>query len=199
MPTILDASSQAYAESLLPALLVHLDKQAGSDDDELVTFLAAAVERLERSIGPIPPTEAVDTFDCARRLGFVLTGWPVLTVDKVATWSGGVETVLEPRDLTTGQAGWYLVGDGGLLRLAAFPGGDLVVTYTAGRDPVPAHVEKAVLEFAGIMYRGSQHGRGGSRPQPSGQFGSTAPPGAFSRDLPNSVTRLIGPDMVPGV
>lgn len=166
-------------------------------DDELQPFLDAAVEQAIDYVGPVVPTQFVETYDGGNTT-ILLRKWPVISVDAVVNGFDADPTVQS----AAGTAGWVLDDDGsGLLTLVADGGAptnwycgfrNLTVTYTAGRDPMPASVGRGLLVLAQHLY-GSKIGSSAARPGSTSAAGG----GGLTYALPYFVSEVWRPFMRP--
>lgn len=129
------------------------------DDEELRSFIEATTAVVERFAGAVLRASHTQTFDGGRE-AVVLAHTPILSVASAAE-SGAV----------VAPSGYSLDGDSGVLtRMAGgyrsrwLPGtGNVAVTYTAGRQVIPANVTRAALIILKHMWE-TQRASGGGRP-----------------------------------
>lgn len=175
----------------------HLNKTNSNDDDELQGFLEAACAVIEDLKGHVDPVATSGVY--AARVG-ADTAWPfgcrfflylpeapVLSVQAVASVVGnGTATAVPSRDAVAGTDGWELSGS---LLYVASPG-LYQVTYTVGRNPVPANYRLAALELAAHLWRGSQLNQSSGRPPIAGDQMMVLP--QIASALPYRVRELLG-------
>lgn len=165
----------------------HLNITVGTQDGELQGFLDAAESAIAKKVGPLAPTsttERVRGGDSA----LVLRRPPVVSLTSVTPVGG---TALTVADLVSG-AGVVEYAEGG-----RFPARFYDVVYVAGRDPLPKHLELAVLELVRHLWT-TQRGvttRPGSRESESA---ANTLPGA-GHALPFRVQELIADDVQVGL
>ncbi|MDR7278931.1 head-tail connector protein [Catenuloplanes atrovinosus] len=143
----------------LDAVKRHLNITGDAADAELPTFIATAQAMVEELVGPISPVEIVGERHTSGTCQVWLHRTPVLTVVSVAERTGGTSTPLDP-------AAYFLDPDDGSLTRegyagARFGGSLLLVTYEAGRDPVPPGLQWAIMELTAHLWRSTQAQRGG--------------------------------------
>lgn len=158
------------------------------DDDELVSMIDRAQAILERRVGPLEPVTVTDEVHTGPG-PIVLRKYPVLSAT-AATYAGAAVTDLD-LDVDSG----VLYGTFGSVSRA------VKVTYTAGRDLLPADLEEAVLELVKHLWV-SQRVPGVGRPGFQGFGGGTGesdPPAAAGYLLPYRVQSLIEPYLMPVV
>lgn len=164
-------------------------------DEELQPFLDSAIEVATDYCGPVSPTEITETYDGGRST-IVLRRWPVVGVTAVLD---GYAASTPLAQSAAGSDGWTLdadsgvltrVANGGTARSWSFGAGSVTITYTVGRDPVPASVALGLLILAQHLY-GSKIGTASQRPA-----GATAGP-MTAYAIPNRVLELWRPFMRP--
>ncbi|MCF6376902.1 phage gp6-like head-tail connector protein [Nocardioides KLBMP 9356] len=168
----------------LASVKSHLNITGEQHDTELQAMLDAAVAAIGERVGPLEPVERTVR---VRSTGYGLrVPGPVASITSI---SDMYETTLTIADL-------YLDADPGLVSYAdgrAVPAGHYLVTYMAGRDPVPADLLLAAKELVRHFWN-TQRGptrRPGSAPSESA---ANSVPGAAYL-LPFRVSELLKPHM----
>jgi hypothetical protein len=151
----------AVETSALPTLAevkAHLNVPVDdtSSDAKLTGYLDSAVEAVEARIGPLALRTLPPEVHQANGSTIILRHPPAREVLSVATTSWG--TVLS----TVALIDVRLEGEAGLLRLRAPLYGEVTVTYTAGRDAVPAVVREVLLDLVRVRFES----RAGALPVP---------------------------------
>lgn len=173
-------------------LKTHVTKTSDGDDAELAGFVAAACTVITDRIGPVSPVAATADVTLHRqrpgRGGAVLPDHPVVAVSAVETLPGG--GAIPAADPLTDSHGWTLA-PGGVLLVTSATSRRVRVTYTAGRDPLPANIRLAALELAGHLWKASKLNNSSQR-LPAGFGGDqvTMPGAAYA--LPIRVRELLG-------
>lgn len=168
----------------------HLNKVTDADDAELEGYLDTATAVVEHFVGSVEQRTVTDTYSGNGRADIVLRNGPVISVTSV-TEDGAVL-----------DSGAYAVTDSGIL--IRIVGGwrrgvnNIVVTYEAGRDPVPAHHKLAANIIVAHMWE-TQYNPSGGRPQIGEleQIGTFDPRLAYS--IPRRALELLQPDTIPGI
>ncbi|GLW32271.1 N,N-dimethylformamidase beta subunit family domain-containing protein [Actinoplanes regularis] len=156
------------AETSASTIAVTLDevKRHGNitgtaSDDELPLFIETAQQMVGDLIGLVLPTTVTAEHHAVwpRAIRLWLRRSPVLAVTAVQLLSGTTTVTLSSSD-------WHLDQEtGALYRLSGgsytYWSGDVLVTYQAGRNPVPAGVRWAIMEQAIHLWRSTQAQRGG--------------------------------------
>lgn len=138
----------------VPDLKTHLKKTGEADDTELATFAGAACEMIRGLIGEVSSVTAKDHRSLAgRRDKLVTEHRPVISITSIADADG---TALDSSAYTLANSEGVITG-----RFA----GDLTITYTCGRQPVPDNITLAALELAAHLWRGSQNAGAAGAPQ----------------------------------
>ena len=168
----------------------HLKKDLAksADDAELLEFISAACAKIVDLIGPVAPVAVVQTEWCRwRHRQVALDEHPVVEVTSVT-----VNGVTVPQaDAGVGTDGWILAPGPGLLEHSwRWPYGRMVVTYRAGRTPLPANVRLAGLELAAHLWRTIKLNGTGGRPPVAGGDDIVIAGQAYA--LPNRVRELLG-------
>lgn len=135
-----DVTTPAGAGVTLAELKAHLNITSSTHDVELDTHLAAAVDTVEGMVGAVASRAVVQTVRASGGT-VVLSTSPVLSVQSLT--SAGV-AVTYRADLPAG------------LLYDVTPTGDVVVSYTVGRSPVPAAIRLAILVVAAHLWRTQQ-------------------------------------------
>lgn len=162
-----------------------LNFTTNANDDELVSMIDRAEAILERRVGPLAPVVVTDEVHTGPG-PIVLSRYPVMSAT-AATYAGVAVTDLD-LDVDSG----VLYGTFGSASRA------VKVTYTSGRDPLPADLEEAVLELVKHLWE-SQRGTAPAGPVPGALPGEdvTTPVGAYL--LPYRVQSLIEPYLMPTI
>ncbi len=149
----------AASSPTLADLKAHLNITTTAQDGELQSMLDRAIAAVAREVGPLW-TETVTERHDGGSGSILLKRMPVLTVTSAAYADG----------TPISTAGSYLDTDSGVLYLAStttsrsgYGGPNVVVTYTSGRETLPADLVLAVLERAAYFWE-SQRGGGSARP-----------------------------------
>jgi hypothetical protein len=131
-----------------------------ASDDELPIFIETAQQMIADLVGPIVPTTITAELHTVRpgTLRLWLRHAPVLQVTTV-------QVVGAAAPLSEGS--WRLDAESGALYRTVAGGytywshADVLVTYQAGRNPVPAALRWAVMELTIHLWRSTQSQRGG--------------------------------------
>lgn len=177
-------------------LKLHANKTSSADDAELAGFVSAACAVIVDRIGQVSPVAATADVRLARRphrrlYGHgvaVLPDWPVVGVSAVVALPGG--EVVPAADALNNLDGWTLA-PGGVLVLTGALARHVRVTYTAGRDPLPANIRLAALELASHLWKASQLNNSSAR-LPAGLGGDQVVTPGISYALPTRVRELLG-------
>lgn len=139
----------------------------GSDDDtELQGFIDGVAEVIEFLAGPVIQAEVTETKDGGNPRVF-LDKRPVLSISSVIEYAPTAQTLTEePLGGSYTNNGYRLdKAKGILLRTKAgsascFVSGEqnVTVTYTVGRNAVPAHIRSAALELIRTQWQPQQSG-----------------------------------------
>lgn len=160
-----------------------------TDDEELRSFIEAVTAVVERYAGAVLRAPHTQTFDGGRE-AVALAHTPILSVTSV-TESGTV----------VGASGYHLDEDSGVLvRLAGrfrsrwlAGAANVTVTYTAGRQVIPANITHAALIILKHMWE-TQRASGGGRPglseEVAGPATYMANPSAYA--IPYRALELLG-------
>lgn len=151
-----------------------------SHDAELTRFQLAAQEHVESLVGPVVPRAVTET---ARASGgmVILSRPPVVSVESLTS---------------NGQAVTYTLNSGAGLLTGVTAGGELSVSYTAGRSPIPEAIRVAALIIAEHLWK-TQLGNVPSA-LPTEEF-TTAPFG-LGYAIPNRAIELLAPYLLaPGI
>lgn len=180
LPTVADLKIHAN----IPAAVT-------DQDDELGDYLDAAVEMVEAIVGPLEAGEITETHHKWAPGVIVLKRMPVaevLTVTSVFGADDSVPVALDDLeiDLTTGIIRGT-VGRGFL--------GTTVVTYSTGRDTLPASIKLAVLIVAAHLFETQRVPMQNEDAAPVGFGGGidAAMPTARGYALPNRALELLRP------
>lgn len=177
-----------------------------SNDTKLALDVAAAVNVCADLVGPITATSVTELRD---------GGWPtvvlahrdVLSIGQVVETLGVVSYTLTEQPLGAAGQGVYgytwdrttntLTRRYSGLAAPFLPGkGNVRVDYTAGMDPVPAHVLLAIEELVRHWW---QWGQQGNRPAFGGGTDDT-PAAGMGYAVPNRVVELLKPsERIPGM
>lgn len=145
----------------------HLNKDATitTDDDELRAFIDATQVVIEGEVGPVVPVSKLEYYS-GRGRWVVLRRRPVVAVTLVREQVGSDYFTIIP-EVGVGTDLDYRLDRGMLLRrINQYPAlwrGDVEVTYSAGRNPVPANIALAAKEELAHLWRNSQLARGSAR------------------------------------
>lgn len=154
-----------------------------ADDDELTAMLGRAEAVLTARVGPLEPVTVTDE----KHTGpgpIVLKRWPVLSVSTASTGYGEVTDL----DLDVDAGVLYGTFSSAIRR-------DVTVTYQAGRYPLPADLEAAVLEL--LRHLWSSQRVPGTRRAFAGDPDERTLQGVSTYLLPYRVQTLIEPHLVP--
>jgi hypothetical protein len=168
-----------------------------ADDDELQDHLDAAIDVVTGIVGPIDsPTSVTETHYNVASDVLVLKRMPVGSLVSVSSRYGAVTTPLLLSD-------YELDADTGLVRLAAGTRfcGTYRVTYTSGRDDLPAAIRLAVLIIAEHLFE-TQRRPGFTTDAPAGFGGADGIPDATNPSgtgyaIPSRAQELLQPYMRP--
>lgn len=142
----------------------HANITTNVDDEELMDFIGTAQNIIEHLVGPVVGQQFVEQHT-ARGNRIVLLRRPVRSITSVVERNGSsVMATLTPSE--------YVVDtDTGMLERTSasgvawrYLGDNVVVTYVAGRSPVPDAIRTAAKDLATHLYRRSQVLRGARRP-----------------------------------
>jgi len=171
---------------------LRLDLDANTYDELLRYYISAACAMIVERVGPVAPTRFVEQ-RCSTNSQIILEHYPVIDVVSVEQLPGLV--AVPQGDLATGQQGWYLESDTGILRHTHLWDGHLVrITYRVGRSPLPANFRLAALSLVAHLWRTDQMNSGGNRPLVN-QDGQTIHGTTYA--LPYNVRQLLGLDKRP--
>ena len=160
----------------------HLDVKASNADGELLRFLAAAVNNVEKIVGPITARTIVELHQSLGAV-LILRESPVVSVTQVRPfgWAGaGIALVAST---------YRLDAAAGLLHLQSYSSGPLEVTYVAGRTTVPEDIDTAVMIVAGRLWE-TQRGNSPSALPPAEFGGGTFSTGGLPLLPPLAVSLL---------
>lgn len=145
----------------------------GTDDDtqfgEVLDAACAAIEDIKGSIGTFTVT---DEATIVENRGVLFTGaHPVASITTVTYLPGdGSTVVIPPADPVNGLAGWELRSLGGVIVIptsganGAPVGGNVRLTYQAGRTNIPPNYALAAKWLTQHFWRNSQLNAGAGRP-----------------------------------
>jgi hypothetical protein len=137
----------------LADLKAYLGGDLQSNDDVVLTRLisAASATFVTACACPILSASYSELYDGKGGNRLYLRQFPVTGVTSLA-----IHTLPTPQASAPGQTGWWLNGNVILLYGFAFTPGlaNIAVTYTAGYATPPQDVAEAVMELAGLRYRG---------------------------------------------
>lgn len=170
-----------------------------ADDDELQEHLDAAVDVVTGIVGPIDvPTSVTETHYNVQSDVLVLRRMPVGSLVSVSSRYGAVTTPLLLSDYELDPAT-------GLVRLATVGRfyGTYTVTYTSGRDDLPAAIRLAVLIIAEHLFE-TQRRPGFTTDAPAGFGGADGIPDATNPvgtgyAIPSRAQDLLQPYMMPRI
>lgn len=158
------------------------------DNDELLSKLDAATRHVEGKCGAMVPRTVTSTVRGANPL--LLPQWPVLSV---ATVTGHTSLV----DAGAALAVLDLVGQSLYLDSAVVDSyyyrPRYVVTYVAGRDPVPEDLREAVLVMAAHLWETQRGPVAAATPFSGGGASTGSAPAGFA--VPNRAAELMEPYM----
>lgn len=177
----------------------HLNKRLEdtTDDDELLDWIDTITRAVEIQVGPVVARTVVESHNGGR--AELVLRYPVIAVtDVVEYWGpGDIRTLTaEPaggpytdnqfavnmtsRTVTRRGAGWSLMWPHGI--------GNIRVTYTAGRRPIPSNFRTAAKELLAHHWRASQIAQGSTRPRDN----VPADVASIGIAIPNRVKLLLG-------
>lgn len=130
-----------------------------SDDEELRSFIEATTAVVERFAGAVLRASHTQTFDGGRD-AVVLAHTPVMAVTSVT--ESGTPVATSGYDLDEGSGVMERLSGGFRSRWSA-GAANVTVTYTAGRQIIPAHITRAALIILKHMWE-TQRAAGGGRP-----------------------------------
>lgn len=137
MPTPITAATTEFATLAEVKKHANISPTKTSDDDELSLFRDAAQEAVEHLIGPVLHRTVTETVSVSNGRA-LLSETPVLSVQSVAV---------------DGAAVTYTVGAAGIVRGLPTYASTVAVTYTVGRDVLPASVVVATLIIAEHLWK----------------------------------------------
>lgn len=173
-------------------LRIYLRKSSTAEDAELVGFASSACQMIVERVGQVSPVAAVT--DARVRDGvLVLEHRPVISVTSVVELPGGA--VVSAADAVADVDGWTLTSPEGVLSVSGCRPHPLRVTYTAGRDPIPANYGLAAKELAAHLWRTSQLNQNGGRPSIGDGDPMVVPGTGYA--LPYRVRELLGLGKMP--
>lgn len=175
LPTLVDAKA-------------HLNVASSGHDAELFAMLAAAVDVIEGQVGPLEPRSYTEThYNVSGRHPIVLRRTPAIVVTSITAPYGSALNLATVR----------LDGVGGLLYLpGSWWGGEVTVTYTAGRADLPAAIRLAILIVVGRLWETQRGNAPGARRQEPDDL--TLDPSALPL-LPPRARELLQPYVLGGV
>lgn len=174
----------------------HLNIPASDDthDQELEGYLEAATRVVEFYVGTVDQREITDVYSGEGMSEIVLRNGPAISV---------TEVVEDGQTLTSSE--WALTDGGVLVRVAGSRRrvwrhgvANIVVTYQAGRDPVPANHKLAAEIIIGHLWE-TQYNLSGGRPQLGDFEEQSAFDPRFGFAVPRRATELLQPEMIPGI
>jgi uncharacterized phiE125 gp8 family phage protein len=175
----------------LTDLRAHTNKVSTADDDELQDVLDAAIDVVTGIAGPIDsPASVTETHYSVSSDVLVLKRMPVAALTAVSSRSGSGATSLLLAD-------YEVDGDTGLVRstVGGWFRGTYTVTYTSGRDDLPAAIRLAVLVIAEHLWETQ---RGAAPVGPLSGDDTFATPG-LGYAIPNRALELLAPYRRPAV
>jgi hypothetical protein len=148
-------------------------------DAELPDYISSASQMVVNAIGPVNAEPRLQTFPSGQVLALALRYFPVIAVSSV-TVNG---SALAASAYTLNEA------DGLLTAASGFGYGPVIVTYSAGRTPIPADIRHATLVLVKHLWATQRGGamRGSSEPQPGSSY-----------SMPNRVLEILNAYMPPG-
>lgn len=162
-----------------------------ADDDELQDMLDAAIDVVTGIVGPIDsPAQVTETHYNVQSDVLVLRRMPVGSLVSVSSRYGAVTTPLTLSD-------YDLDPETGLLRTALGSPfcGTYTVTYTSGRDDLPAAIRLAVLVIAEHLWETQR----GSAPVGPLAGDDMFPTPGLGFAIPNRALELLAPYRRPAV
>lgn len=180
----------------LTDLKIHTGITSAKDDDELVEMLDAAIDVVEGIVGPISGGSVTEVHRGVNSDALVLRRMPTVALSSISARYGATTSPLAAAD-------YELDADTGLLRSVSgyrFVG-DYTVTYTAGRDVLPAAIRLAVLIIAAHLWE-TQRVPGAGPARAPGFGGADGIPdmggsGGMGFAIPNRAQELLQPYMRP--
>jgi hypothetical protein len=170
----------------LADLKISLNKSSDRDDDELAGRLDAAIALVEGIVGPIVPATVTETHRRQFGESLLLRRSPALDITGVIVrpYPGTVAEVPVLAD--------YELDPDGTVRLATGyrHAGDITITYTVGRQDVPADIHEAILVVAGHLWE-TQRGTAPSALALQGE--DVGPTPGLGYALPNRAKDLLAP------
>lgn len=168
----------------------HLNVTDSSNDGELQDILDAAETAISHYVGGLGETEVVEKHDGGSTL-LILRRPPVLEVTEV-TYADGTELDLDDLDvdLDTGIVHWRYSTAGRFTAGSRY----VTVTYTTGREDLPADLRMAILVLAGHLWE-TQRGAGPVRAASAfgGALTDETPVPGLGYALPHRVMELLAP------
>jgi Phage gp6-like head-tail connector protein len=156
-----------------------------SADDQLLGYIEAVTESLEDYKHLKIPARVVTDEMCLPRRSRRFRVWsaPLLTLTSVTAWDGS-----QSWDVTQMRG-----SESGLVRVITgpLPGGEIVVTYTAGMQPVPWRYKQGALVMLAHCWE-TQRGQGTVGSGVIGPEEHYRQPGEFFT-VPNKVKEWLGP------
>ncbi|WP_372728969.1 hypothetical protein [Nocardioides sp.] len=181
----------------LTDLKIHQNITTSADDDELADTLDAAVEVVAGMIGPLETSEVTETHRAVSGSTLLLRRLPAGEVTAVSGRPTGFGSF---SDLTL--ADYEVDVSAGVLRMAdgGYFYGDYTVTYTSGRESLPASIRLAVLIIAAHLFE-TQRRPGFTSDAPAGFGGVDGVPDASipgrGYAIPSRAQELLQPYMRP--
>jgi hypothetical protein len=179
-------------------LKLHLNKTDDVDDLELTDVLDAAVEVVGGLVGPLDSETVTDVHYGVAGQTLLLRRMPVAEVLEVSSrsvgYSGFTELTLADYELDT-AAGALRMQTGGLFF------GDISVTYSVGRETVPAAIRLAVLIIAAHLWETQRMPMQDSGPAGFGGMDGIPDAGSAGRGfaIPNRAQELLQSYMSPSI
>lgn len=177
-------------------LKAHLDP-GDSGDAELTDFLDAAVEAVEGIVGPVGLATVTETHYGVSSDVLVLRQMPVAALVSVSSRFGATTTALTLADYELNLAA-------GIVRQVSGSGfyGNYTITYSVGREVVPASIQLAILIIAEHLHETQRMpGQTSDRPAGFGGIDGVADAGFMPRGfaIPSRAQELLRPYIVPVV
>lgn len=169
--------------NLIDDLKPHL--ASGGNDTEMEGVLAAAIGLVAAHVGPLEPVEVVEHH--AARSVLILRQAPVVEIVSIAGPGG----VVSPAQYELDKAAGLVHFTGGVAS------GSCTVTYSAGREELPAGIRLAILIVAAHLWETQRvPGRAGVMGQQTAAAAATVPMG-FA--IPNRAATLMAPYRLPAL
>lgn len=171
----------------------HLNLSAATTHDvELQTFIDAAEAAIEAVIGPITARSVTAVIRSGNTSTLVLPVAPAISLTSVVVDDGAAEVLGDfsldlASGLVTRAEPWA----------DSFAAGIYTITYSAGRNPVPADIRLAIAEMVRHLWSTQRGPSGRPGSQQSETLANTLPGAAYA--LPVRVTQLLAPHTFAGL